>query len=100
MCVEQQISGQKLSTTYVAFTKVTFTVNNDKIFLLSSNTLSTWQKKKTEFVRTISKAGLRVVDIHEIRKQELMGIDKREFAWEFSQVSCPGQTRTRVEWDM
>ena len=23
-------------------------------------------------------------------------VDKREFAWEFHQLSCPGQTRTRV----
>ena len=23
-------------------------------------------------------------------------VDKQEFVWEFSQLSCPGQTRTRV----
>ena len=27
---------------------------------------------------------------------ENMRVDKREFAWEFHQLSCPGQTRTRV----
>ena len=27
---------------------------------------------------------------------ELMRVDRREFVWEFSQLSCPGQTRTRV----
>ena len=27
---------------------------------------------------------------------ELMRVDKREFVREFSQLSCPGQTRTRV----
>ena len=27
---------------------------------------------------------------------ELMKVDKREFVWEFSQLSCPGQTRSRV----
>ena len=25
---------------------------------------------------------------------------KREFAWEFCQLSCPGQTRTRVVWEL
>ena len=25
-----------------------------------------------------------------------MSADKREFAWEFSLLSCPGQTRTRT----
>jgi hypothetical protein len=29
-------------------------------------------------------------------KQELMRVEKREFAWKFSQLSCPSQTRTRV----
>ena len=30
-----------------------------------------------------------------------MRVDKREFVWEFSQLSCPGQTRTRVEsWEL
>jgi hypothetical protein len=29
----------------------------------------------------------------------LMRVEKREFAWEFSQLSCPGQTRTRVTWE-
>jgi hypothetical protein len=28
--------------------------------------------------------------------QTAMRVEKREFAWEFSQLSCPGQTRTRV----
>ena len=27
-----------------------------------------------------------------------MRVDKWEFVWEFSQLSCPGQTRTRVAW--
>jgi hypothetical protein len=27
-------------------------------------------------------------------------IGKREFAWEFSQLSCPVQTRTRVAWEL
>jgi hypothetical protein len=31
---------------------------------------------------------------------ELMKVEKREFAWEFSQLSCPGQTRTRVTWEL
>ena len=31
---------------------------------------------------------------------ELMRVEKREFAWEFSQLSCPGQTRTRVAWEL
>ena len=31
---------------------------------------------------------------------ELMRVDKREFVWEFSQLSCPGQTRTRVAWEL
>ena len=29
-----------------------------------------------------------------------MRVDKREFTWEFHQLSCPGQTRTRVAWEM
>ena len=30
-----------------------------------------------------------------------MRVDKRgEFAWEFRQLSCPGQTRTRVAWEL
>ena len=29
-----------------------------------------------------------------------MRVDKREFVWEFSQLSCPGQTRTRVAWEL
>jgi hypothetical protein len=29
--------------------------------------------------------------------RELMRVEKREFAWEFSQLSCPGQRRTRVD---
>ena len=29
-----------------------------------------------------------------------MRVDKREFAWEFHQLSCPGQTRTRVAWEL
>jgi hypothetical protein len=29
-----------------------------------------------------------------------MGDEKREFAWEFSQLSCSGQTRTRVSWEL
>jgi hypothetical protein len=33
-------------------------------------------------------------------KPELMRVEKREFAWEFSQLSCPGQTRTRVAWEL
>ena len=31
------------------------------------------------------------------RGWELMRVEKREFAWEFSQLSCPGQTRMRVD---
>jgi hypothetical protein len=31
---------------------------------------------------------------------ELMRVEKREFAWEFSQLSCLGQTRTRVAWEL
>ena len=31
---------------------------------------------------------------------QLMRVDKREFVWEFSQLSCPGQTRTRVAWEL
>jgi hypothetical protein len=38
------------------------------------------------------------------REQELhescMRVGKREFAWEFSQLSCPGQMRTRVAWEL
>ena len=34
------------------------------------------------------------------REQELTRLHKREFAWEFSQVSRPGQTRTRVAWEL
>ena len=30
------------------------------------------------------------------RGWELMRVEKREFVWEFSQVSCPGQTRIRI----
>ena len=30
------------------------------------------------------------------REQELVKLEKREFVREFSQLSCPGQTRTRV----
>ena len=29
---------------------------------------------------------------------ELMKIDKPEFSWQFSQLSCPGQMRTRFAW--
>ena len=29
-----------------------------------------------------------------------MRVDKWEFAWEFHQLSCPGQTRTRVAWEL
>ena len=29
-----------------------------------------------------------------------MRVDKREFTWEFHQLSCPGQTRTRVAWEL
>ena len=29
-----------------------------------------------------------------------MRVEKREFAWEFSQLSCPVQTRTRVTWEL
>jgi hypothetical protein len=29
-----------------------------------------------------------------------MKVEKREFAWEFSQPSCPGQTKTRVAWKL
>jgi hypothetical protein len=32
--------------------------------------------------------------------RELMRVEKREFAWEFPQLSCPGQTRTRVAWEL
>jgi hypothetical protein len=31
---------------------------------------------------------------------ELMRVEKREFAWEFSQLSCPVQTRSRVPWEL
>jgi hypothetical protein len=31
---------------------------------------------------------------------ELMRVEKREFTWEFSQLSCSGQTRTRVAWEL
>ena len=31
------------------------------------------------------------------RGWELMRVEKREFVWEFSQLSCPGQTRMRVD---
>jgi hypothetical protein len=34
------------------------------------------------------------------REQELMRVEKREFTWEFSQLSWPGQTRTRVAWEL
>jgi hypothetical protein len=38
------------------------------------------------------------------REQELHGVvmrvEKREFVWKFSQLSCPGQTRTRVAWEL
>jgi hypothetical protein len=34
------------------------------------------------------------------REQELMRVEKWEFVWEFSQLSCPGQTRTRVAWEV
>ena len=29
-----------------------------------------------------------------------MRVGKREFTWEFHQLSCPGQTRTRVAWEL
>jgi hypothetical protein len=29
-----------------------------------------------------------------------MRVEKREFAWDFSQLSCPSQTRTRVAWEL
>ena len=29
-----------------------------------------------------------------------MRVDKREFAWEFHQLLCSGQTRTRVAWEL
>ena len=29
-----------------------------------------------------------------------MRVDKQEFVWEFSQLSCPGQTRARVPWEL
>ena len=31
---------------------------------------------------------------------ELMRVEKRDFVWEFSQLSCPCQTRTRVAWEL
>jgi hypothetical protein len=31
---------------------------------------------------------------------ELMRVEKQEFAWEFSQLSCLGKTRTRVAWEL
>ena len=31
------------------------------------------------------------------RGWELMRVEKRKFVWEFSQLSCPGQTRMRVD---
>jgi hypothetical protein len=32
--------------------------------------------------------------------ESYMRVEKREFAWEFSQLSWPGQTRTRVAWEL
>ena len=29
-----------------------------------------------------------------------MRVEKRDFVWEFSQLSCPGQTKTRVAWEL
>ena len=29
-----------------------------------------------------------------------MRVEKQEFVWEFSQLPCPGQTRTRVAWEL
>ena len=29
-----------------------------------------------------------------------MRVEKREFVREFSQLSCPGETRTRVVWEL
>ena len=29
-----------------------------------------------------------------------MRVNKQEFVWEFSQFSCPGQTRTKVSWEL
>ena len=37
------------------------------------------------------------------QEQELFRVDsveKREFVWEFSQLSCRGQTRTRAAWEL
>ena len=34
------------------------------------------------------------------RGWELMKVGMREFAWDFSQLSCPSQTRTRVAWEL
>jgi hypothetical protein len=31
---------------------------------------------------------------------KLMRVEKREFAWVFSRLSCPSQTRTRVAWEL
>jgi hypothetical protein len=33
-------------------------------------------------------------------KSCIVRVYKREFAWEFSQLSCPGWTRTRVAWEL
>jgi hypothetical protein len=34
------------------------------------------------------------------KDKSCMRVEKREFAWEFSQLYCPGQTRTRVAWEL
>jgi hypothetical protein len=34
------------------------------------------------------------------KNKSCMRVEKREFTWEFSQLSCPGQTRTRVAWEL
>ena len=34
------------------------------------------------------------------KNKSYMTVDKREFTWEFHQLSCPGQTRTRVAWEL
>jgi hypothetical protein len=44
---------------------------------------------------------LRSESLHESWEARVcMRVEKREFAWEFSQLSCPGQTRTRVAWEL
>ena len=34
------------------------------------------------------------------KRPTCMRVEKREFTWEFHQLSCPGQTRTRLAWEL